>query len=574
MNPTSGVRKLTLTTPSRGVQQWRDDRSQGTTQIAWASEGGRGLANQLILLPVVPATDPEGHPGWAPSPEAMAELEAPPATAGRMLDDPLYKLRRDFKDRSVRLSMEDEGDPSDPGEPRTLTVADDFARARDADHLVVLLTYDDLPGIGEPADSIPGDEVTAIKGFFGARYDPRLVTRGLVRLQGPPRDNRRMVFALASFQYPSDMTDGAPNDHRGEAPAGASLLELSRRLTPATDESPRPSLLLLVGDQVYVDETAGIFDARSANDRLRLPYQNLLAGPGAQSVFGLLPVAMMLDDHEIVDNWEPGAAVPPPGGQPAAFLQEAKRAYRRFQRMAGPRPRDAREALWCEFTHAGVPFFLADTRTERCPDGVPRRVDNWREARIMRREQWAALRAFLLAHRDQVSFVASPAMLLPRTLGLDREASLALSCDGWDGFPASMHALLALLCECELNRVVFLSGDAHTSFVVRATVKRDGRRATFWSVHSSGLYCPYPFANDLIENYACHETFAFTSADPTGRAKELEYTCTVDCVDGVPGDGFATLALVDEAPGSTNVTVCFSRATGDRDVCFDVPWRA
>lgn len=607
MSTATGVRKLTLTTPSRGVQQWRDDSSDGTTRIAWASEGGRGLAKQLILLPVVPAPDPDGQPGWAPSPKAMAELKEAPATLSGRAHDPRYKLRRDVNDGSVLLSLDD-GDPSDPGEPRTTAVPDDFARVRDADHLVVLLIYDDLPSIGEPLDSIPGDELTAIERFFGARYDRRLVTRGLLRLAGAPHDSGQMVFALASCHYPSDMTDGAPNDHRDAAPASASLLELSRRLTPSPGGPPSPSLLLLVGDQVYVDATAGIFDARSANDRLRLPYQNLLASPGAQSVFGLLPVAMMLDDHELADNWEPGTAVPDTDGRSAtdpettlAFLKDGKNAYRRFQRMAGPTSRPGRDALWCEFTHAGVPFFLADTRTERCPDGRPRRVDNWREARIMSNEQWAALRGFLLRNRNQVSFVASPAMLVPRTLGLDREESLALSCDSWDGFPASMYALLALICEFELNRVIFLSGDAHTSSVVRATVTRGGRRATFWSVHSSGLYCPYPFANDLLESYALDETFTFEAADPTGRpsrsgrraasiwrwaarcisrasrtphAGVLKYTCAIDSVEGVAGDGFATIALVGNAHVSTRVTVCFTRAHGNRDVCFDVPMTA
>jgi hypothetical protein len=93
-------------------------------------------------------------------------------------------------------------------------------------------------------------------------------------------------------------------------------------------------------------------------------------------------------------------------------------------------------------------------------------------------------------------------------------------------------------------------------------------------VHSSGLYCPYPFANDILQNYALDETFTFEAEDPTGRARVLEYTCVIDSVDGVAGDGFATIALVGHAHGSTRVTVCFARAYGDRDVCFDVPLSA
>ena len=78
------------------------------------------------------------------------------------------------------------------------------------------------------------------------------------------------MFALASCQYPADMTDGAPGDHGGlGGPANASLLRLSKKLTPNIP-GESPSLLVMAGDQIYVDATAGLFDARTQSDRLRL----------------------------------------------------------------------------------------------------------------------------------------------------------------------------------------------------------------------------------------------------------------------------------------------------------------
>ena len=90
------------------------------------------------------------------------------------------------------------------------------------------------------------------------------------------------MFAVASCQYPPGMTDGAPNDHQGDAPASTSLQRLSKALLSPELECPPGalSLLLLVGDQAYLDATAGLFDARSADDRVRVPYQNLMASPG------------------------------------------------------------------------------------------------------------------------------------------------------------------------------------------------------------------------------------------------------------------------------------------------------
>jgi hypothetical protein len=570
MSPTETARAFTLTTPSLGVQQWRDDGSDRTTRIAWASVGGRGLASTLIVLPVVPVEGPGGRVRWVPPESVMKALAANPrAFWDQTAGDPLRMLRRKLPHDRVAVGVDDRDD--DPAAPRATSMADDCGARWGAHHLVVLLRYDEAPGVGDPGDGggafanesgddddrVYGQEAVAIKTFFGKYYDPRLVTRGLVRLPSGrrPENREEIVVALASCQYPADMTDGAPSDHRGpEAPSSASMLRLSRLLIPMTSSSP--SLLLLAGDQVYVDATAGLFDARSKTDRLRLPYQNLLDSPGAQSIFGLLPVAMMLDDHEIVDNWGPGIDVPGADPRRPRSIDDSVAAYRRFQRMAGP-PLE-RDALWCTFTHAGVPFFLADTRTERkTPDGEPRTVKNWRKARIMSDAQWKALRDFLTHNRDRVCFVVSPSILLPRALDLARRPSRALEADNWDGFPASREALLALLCDGSMRRTVFLSGDAHTSVVAEATVRReDGHRTRLWSVHSSGLYCPYPFANGSQDDYAAEETFIFAHG-------EHEYTCTVKCLTWAPGDGFATLRLTRSYRAGLTLAVRYHRAGRD-----------
>lgn len=550
MSAVPQVPPLTVTTPSLGVRQWRDDASAGKVCVGWASAGGRGVPRTVIFLPVV--KDDKDAARWSPPSKLMKELEDDPpgfwSKHGRRFTPRLASC-----DQPVGPGQEDPA--TDPAAPHATSIPDDYGARWGADHMLVFLVYDGPPAVGEQGDllrtvaALDADdetvhrlEIAQLRAFF-ERYDQRLVSRGLVRLTRLPGGDT-VVFALASCQYPADMTDGAPGDHGGpEAPASASLLRLSRLLTPNL-EGKSPSLLVLAGDQVYIDATAGLFDARAKTDRLRLPYQNLMRSPGAQSVFGLVPVAMMIDDHEIVDNWEPGVSVP-------GALEDGVQAYRRFQRMAGP-PLRSDNALWCEFTHAGVPFFLADTRTERhTPTGAPRDVGNWRKARIMRDTQWQALTKFLMNNRENVSFVASPAMLLPRALGLDREPALALECDDWDGYPTSRDGLLALLCDNDLQRVVFLSGDTHTSCMAKATVTRDGHRATLWSVHSSGLYCPYPFANGSREKYACDEVFRFGPDD--------SYRCEITSAGWEPGDGFATLAL---SGSGRSLQVCFHRAHG------------
>jgi len=561
--------QMIATTPSLGVRQWREDRFKGTVRIAWASAGGRGMPRTVILLPVV-----FDGTKWAAAPALMEKLQGDPsgtwaALGGRFAPDAADVFRDGGKDPKVG-----------PAEPRAVTIPDDYGDRWGADHLLVLMIYDGPPAIGEQgdvqqqgaADAAKASarrheqELEALTRFFGKKYDPRLVTRGLVRLpaRGGDRAGDTVVFALASCQYPADLTDGAPGDHAAPyAPASASLLRLSELLTPnVAGESP--SLLVLAGDQVYVDATAGLFDARTQSDRERLPYQNLMRSPGAQAVFGLLPVAMVLDDHELINNWEPGVPFPYP-----ITKDHGMNAYRRFQRMAGPPLRNKR-ALWCDFAHAEVPFFLADTRSERnAPGEAFRNVSNWREARIMREDQWQALQAFLVKHREEVAFVVSPSMLLPRDLGVDREPSLALERDDWDGFPASRDALLAFLCENDMRRVVFLSGDAHTSCVAAATVKGNGHEARLWSVHSSGLYSPYPFANGTPDDYARDESFHFHAA-ATRSHPVRRYECDVTSLTWQPGDGFATLALSPSGSGHT-LRIRFHRSHATEPLEVEIP---
>ena len=82
------------------------------------------------------------------------------------------------------------------------------------------------------------------------------------------------TFSLASCQYPADMFERMPdgsNQPDGpfatRGPADASLLALGKLVDPTDIASQRapadpPTLLLLVGDQVYTDATAGLFDPK------------------------------------------------------------------------------------------------------------------------------------------------------------------------------------------------------------------------------------------------------------------------------------------------------------------------
>jgi hypothetical protein len=357
------------------------------------------------------------------------------------------------------------------------------------------------------------------------------------------QEPRETTFAVASCQYPAGFLDRdvAESSYRRIAHflsgKGAGALQC----------------LVLLGDQVYVDATAGLFDPSAEFDRFGLPYERLLRTEPLRQVLRRVPLYAMLDDHEIQDNWEPGDADP----RSAENLRLGHKSYLRYQRMAGP-PQvpasgDSQDPLWYEFDASGLPFFMADTRTER----GTRTAQTIADACIMRPSQFDALLEWLDRQNQQKGdtpkFIASPASFLPRhrRAAQHGQPASALRSDGWDGYPSSFYRLLTHIAAKDIRNVIFLSGDEHVSFVVSADItdKATGKVTRIRSIHSSGLYSPFPFANSVAESLCFEDDFEFG-----------DYRCQVARLEVMPGDGFALLRVSGE-PGAWSVRCCFDRAS-------------
>ncbi len=391
----------------------------------------------------------------------------------------------------------------------------------------------DAPLVKRMVDGVVEALETLLKQKDAASLRP-----GLAEIRGPSVVSHAITFALASCQYPSGLLEGKC--------ASASYERLASRLDAET-EPERPQCLLLVGDQVYVDGTAGLFDPTAGFDRFVRPYEIFHRLDAVRDVTRRLPTYMLLDDHEIVDNWEPGID----DVRPDPIMLEGRRSYLKFERAAGPKPErpigDSTDPMWYRYTVNGFPFFMADTRTER----RTRSVHDVEHARIMSKAQFATLLNWLQTQEPgQPKFVASPSILLPRHLRAIQHGApvSALRSDGWDGYPGSLYRLLAWIAANEISNVVFLSGDEHLSCVARATITpQTGRPVVIHSVHSSPLFAPFPFANSSREDLAATDEFHF-SADVPGFGMR-HCTCAVRTTFAEPGDGFAVLRVAQEDGG-------------------------
>lgn len=299
--------------------------------------------------------------------------------------------------------------------------------------------------------------------------------------QVDPAADVSMALAFGCCQYPSGLMD--------KGPAEASYQRLAHRLDAGA--GPHPTHLLLLGDQVYVDATAGLLDPVRLDDRYRVPYEALLRIDPLRRIMRRIPVFGMLDDHEIADNWEPFRQ-----GATGTMHDRGVAAYWTFQRMRPPDPMGPMPPIWYCVPGAGWSVFMANTRTLR-DWRTEARLDH---AEILGQVQKEALQDWLL-HKvpaDHLKLIASPAMLLPRLL---ENMDDPLHLDNWQGYPASLHGLLAFLCDHQIPNVCFLSGDAHLGADARITVQRDdGLESRMRSLHAPALYAPLPFANERLYN--------------------------------------------------------------------------
>lgn len=348
-------------------------------------------------------------------------------------------------------------------------------------------------------------------------------------------------FVVGSCQYPAGLLDAAPNARDwSSGPADASFARLMA--WRQTRHQPQPLFALLLGDQVYADATAGLFDPQKLSDRYVHPYLAQMKRSFRNEALRHLPVLCLPDDHEIHNDWQPA-----PHTRIAMARNQAKDAglaqYWRFQRMQPPQPR-----IWQQFKRHGASFFLADTRSERSG----RTAASIDAARIMSDTQDAALMDWLKQEgpHPHPKFMACPSAVLPRRqkVRTDRPASALLS-DAWDGYPGSLHRFLAALADHRVTNLVLLSGDEHISSLARIDIQRldhPGQAPSSsphpvihtHSVHSSGWYSPYPFANSQPQDLRGDDVFEFSVGDE--GAHRCHYRCTVRTAFYL-GDGCALI---------------------------------
>jgi alkaline phosphatase D len=234
---------------------------------------------------------------------------------------------------------------------------------------------------------------------------------------------------------------------------------------------------LMLGDQIYADDlnfVGAISEVGQFYERYRVAFTQ----PHISEMLRRLPTYMVLDDHEIEDNWPTRATEKDRQGKYPAALH----AYQAYQVSHSPvigmengRFTEPPDRYWYEFKSGCADFFVLDTRTERY---LPH---NESERLIISIRQMTALKFWLNDGSGKIKFVASAVPVFP-DVQAERD-------DKWAGFLVQRTELLNFIKDNQIPKVVFLSGDVHSSLSAQL-VCREEASCKITSIISSSFFWP------------------------------------------------------------------------------------
>jgi alkaline phosphatase D len=284
---------------------------------------------------------------------------------------------------------------------------------------------------------------------------------------------RSRSFILGSCRYLLMLLGRSWLDTRGD--------KTFRSIVDQITQGVQTDLVLMVGDQIYADDL-DVFRPDELLDEFYARYRAAFSQPYLGQLLSQVPTYMMLDDHEIEDDWPAKAT----GRDWVVKYPAAIHAYLTYQASHGPlmimegpnRMVGVPDRLWYTFRDGCCDFFVCDTRTERYLSEDPAL------RRIMSDHQLSALKAWLVDGSGRVKLIVSSVPFFPDPVEIEDRA------DKWGGFLQQRTELLEFIRLERVRPVVFLSGDLHRSLKLELTSPDDPTFRVV-SIVSSAFFWPY-----------------------------------------------------------------------------------
>lgn len=305
-------------------------------------------------------------------------------------------------------------------------------------------------------------------GRFGFSLDyGKLTQAGSCLYPGLPFDRHGAFSAFAGMRL--HLTEGAASDLRGV------------------------DGLILLGDQIYAEATADLFDPRSLYERYRNAYRLAFAHPDVAYVFAHLATWLVLDDHEFKDNWR---------GEYDETMKYARRMAGLYQMHQRPHWDTEAADLWYHFQCAGYPAFVFDTRSDSHAADKPS-TDVLGPKQMQAFENWLIKQSqspvILLCSESPIGPVERDLVAFPDKLRRE---------DGLLAYPGFLAKVATLLLQHTPDaRVIWLTGDPHLSCVVELCATSAKGTVVITQLCCSGLNAPLPFVNAQAAAYDWDTSF-------------------------------------------------------------------
>ena len=294
---------------------------------------------------------------------------------------------------------------------------------------------------------------------------------------GATNSQQSRSYAFGSCRYLLRLFGGTFFDERGDKAFGSILKQMN-------DKKQRIDGLIMAGDQIYADDL-NFLSPDDAIDEFNSRYRITFGQPHIRNLMSRVPTYMILDDHEIEDNWPTKATKK----DWMTLYPSAIHSYQIYQCSHSPlfslnqkgRLTGTLDKFWYTFQDGCCDCFVLDSRTER------QWSENPKERAMISRNQMDALKGWLKDKSGRVKLVVTSVPFFP---DLEDEND-----DKWGGFVFERTEILDFIRKHQVRKVVFLSGDVHCSFSAELTCSNDPDFKVI-SVISSSFFWPYPHMDD------------------------------------------------------------------------------
>ncbi|WP_089939330.1 alkaline phosphatase D family protein [Candidatus Entotheonella palauensis] len=275
-----------------------------------------------------------------------------------------------------------------------------------------------------------------------------------------------------------------------------------------------PRFILIMGDQIYADMFNRLIPIGLADtfEEFQERYLTAFGSPNMRQLLRHVPTYMILDDHEIEDNWTQDRIE---DRFKRVVFNLAIDAYRSYQWSHGPRTYG--EHLYYHFDCGGYPFFVVDGHTQRYKDDDPESLD---DNHLLGRPsfpgddpaQLEVLCDWLSNQQRQrgsvPKFIVTSTAFVPNAIATTKNDRQKHRSDSWAAYPMTRRYLLRRIIDNNIQNVVFLSGDLHCSNVAEISFRgtRSAERLKACSITSSAFYWPFPFSDGEPSHYVHDST--------------------------------------------------------------------